>query len=109
MTLGRPQAHALVGLDADDLLGAAARAARAGLAAGHSGGRAAGAGRPGRGRPATSSPKFSVRLTNLSRAVCHSAPSAPPPRRGERAYLSLDEVVEIARAGAAAGCREALF
>src|SRR6266513_6119406 len=31
------------------------------------------------------------------------------PRRGERAYMSGDEVLEVARAGAAAGCREALF
>src|SRR6185437_14543013 len=34
---------------------------------------------------------------------------ARPPRRGERAYMPLDEVLEVARAGAAAGCTEALF
>src|SRR6185312_10055453 len=31
------------------------------------------------------------------------------PRKGERAYLTRDEVLEIARAGAKAGCHEALF
>ena len=38
-----------------------------------------------------------------------TAPSPEPPRRGERAYLSIDEVVAIADAGRAAGCTEALF
>jgi FO synthase len=41
--------------------------------------------------------------------VCHYCTFAQPPRRGERAYLAIDEVLEIARAGEAAGCREALF
>ncbi|MBA2331199.1 MAG: 5-amino-6-(D-ribitylamino)uracil--L-tyrosine 4-hydroxyphenyl transferase CofH, partial [Actinobacteria bacterium] len=34
---------------------------------------------------------------------------ARPPRRGERAYLTEEEVLTIARAGAGAGCAEALF
>src|SRR4029453_14380397 len=34
---------------------------------------------------------------------------ARPPRRGERAFLTEEEVLAIARAGAAAGCTEALF
>ena len=50
-----------------------------------------------------------VPLTTLCRDVCHYCTFAKPPRRGERAYLPLDEVLAIARAGAAAGCREALF
>jgi FO synthase len=63
----------------------------------------------GHGRLVTYSPKVFVPLTKLCRDVCHYCTFAAPPRRGERAYLSLDEVLEIARAGAAAGCREALF
>src|SRR5690606_18669040 len=30
-------------------------------------------------------------------------------RRGERAFMSREEVLDVARAGAAAGCKEALF
>jgi FO synthase len=61
------------------------------------------------GRPVTWSPKVFIPLTKLCRDVCHYCTFAGPPRRGERAYLSADEVLEIARAGAAAGCTEALF
>src|SRR3989440_4351758 len=57
----------------------------------------------------TYSPKVFIPLTKLCRDVCHYCTFAQPPRRGERAYLSLDEVLDIARAGAAVGCREALF
>jgi FO synthase len=57
----------------------------------------------------TYSPKVFIPLTKLCRDVCHYCTFARPPRRGERAYLSLEEVLEIARAGAAAGCHEALF
>src|SRR3954463_13231456 len=57
----------------------------------------------------TYSPKVFIPLTKLCRDVCHYCTFAAPPRRGERAYLTIDEVLEIARAGAAAGCREALF
>src|ERR687897_2828061 len=63
----------------------------------------------GHGRLVTYSPKVFVPLTTLCRDVCHYCTFARPPRRGERAYMTLDEVLEIARAGAAAGCREALF
>ena len=63
----------------------------------------------GHGTLVTYSPKVFVPLTTLCRDVCHYCTFARPPRRGERAYLSLDEVLEIARAGAAAGCHEALF
>ena len=66
--------------------------------------------RAGRGsRLVTFSPKVFVPLTKLCRDVCHYCTFAVPPRRGERVYLSIDEVLAIARAGAAAGCREALF
>ncbi len=57
----------------------------------------------------TYSPKVFIPLTKLCRDVCHYCTFAAPPKRGERAFLTIDEVVEIARAGAAAGCREALF
>src|SRR2546421_10639363 len=61
------------------------------------------------GRLVTYSPKVFVPLTKLCRDVCGYCTFARPPRRGERAYMSGDEVLEVARAGAAAGCREALF
>jgi FO synthase len=57
----------------------------------------------------TYSPKVFIPLTKLCRDVCHYCTFAAPPRRGERAYMSIDEVLEVARAGAAAGCHEALF
>jgi FO synthase len=57
----------------------------------------------------TYSPKVFIPLTKLCRDVCHYCTFAGPPRRGERAYLTADEVLEIAHAGAAAGCTEALF
>jgi FO synthase len=57
----------------------------------------------------TYSPKVFIPLTKLCRDVCHYCTFAAPPKRGERAYLTIDEVLEIARAGAAAGCHEALF
>ena len=62
-----------------------------------------------RSRLVTYSPKVFVPLTTLCRDVCGYCTFARPPRRGERAYLPVDEVLAIARAGAAAGCTEALF
>jgi len=61
------------------------------------------------GRLVTYSPKVFIPLTTLCRDVCGYCTFAHPPRRGERAYMTEDEVRAIARAGAAAGCREALF
>src|SRR5262245_13155815 len=63
----------------------------------------------GHGPLVTYSPKVFVPLTTLCRDVCGYCTFARPPRRGERAYMSLDEVLAVARAGAAAGCHEALF
>src|SRR5215203_4114275 len=57
----------------------------------------------------TYSPKVFIPLTTLCRDVCGYCTFARPPLRGERAYLTEDEVLAIARAGAAAGCSEALF
>jgi FO synthase len=53
--------------------------------------------------------KVFIPLTHLCRDVCHYCTFAHPPRRGENAFLSHKEVLKIARAGSAAGCREALF
>src|SRR3989442_14587409 len=63
----------------------------------------------GHGTLVTYSPKVFVPLTKLCRDVCHYCTFAHPPRRGERAFMTLDEVLDVARAGARAGCREALF
>jgi FO synthase len=63
----------------------------------------------GTGTLVTYSPKVFIPLTTLCRDVCGYCTFARPPRRGARAYLTEDEVLAIARAGASAGCREALF
>ena len=62
-----------------------------------------------RGVVVTYSPKVFIPLTVLCRDVCHYCTFAKPPRKGQRAYMTPDEVLEVARAGAAQGCREALF
>jgi FO synthase len=61
------------------------------------------------GSVATYSRKVFIPLTRLCRDVCHYCTFATAPSRLDAAYLSRDEVLAIARAGAAAGCREALF
>ncbi len=72
--------------------------------------RAAGALRDrGHGARISYSRKVFIPLTRLCRDVCHYCTFARPPRRGEKAYLGADEVLAIARAGARAGCKEALF
>ena len=63
----------------------------------------------GKGVLVTYSPKVFIPLTKLCRDVCHYCTFARPPRRDEHAYMTVEEVLEIARAGAAAGCHEALF
>src|SRR5436305_4505746 len=63
----------------------------------------------GHGNLVTYSRKVIIPLTQLCRDVCHYCTFAHPPRRGEAAYLDADEVLAIARAGATAGCKEALF
>ena len=67
--------------------------------------------RAARARPThvTYSPKVFVPLTTLCRDVCCYCTFARPPRRGERAFMTEQDVLAIARAGAAAGCAEALF
>ena len=63
----------------------------------------------GFGRAVSYSRKVFIPLTKLCRDVCHYCTFARPPRPGERAYMTLDEVLDVARQGARAGCREALF
>src|SRR3978361_1657673 len=61
------------------------------------------------GRNISYSRKVFIPLTHLCRDVCHYCTFAQRPRAGKAAYLSPDDVLSIARAGAAAGCTEALF
>jgi FO synthase len=63
----------------------------------------------GHGAIVSVSRKVFIPLTQLCRDSCHYCTFAHPPLQGEDAYLSPDEVLSIARAGAEAGCREALF
>ena len=57
----------------------------------------------------TYSRKVFIPLTHLCRDVCHYCTFARPPRRGETAFMTPDQVLRVAQAGAAAGCKEALF
>jgi FO synthase len=81
----------------DELLDIAGRVRDAGLVD---------AGRPG---VVTYSRKVFIPLTRLCRDRCHYCTFATVPHRLPAAFLERDEVLEIARAGAAAGCKEALF
>jgi FO synthase len=79
------------------LMDAAARVRDAGLVA---------AGRP---HVITYSRKVFIPLTRLCRDRCHYCTFVTVPHRLPAAYLSVDEVLDIARAGADCGCKEALF
>jgi FO synthase len=85
----------------DRLLTAAGRVRDAGLSS---------AGRPG---VVTYSKKVFVPLTRLCRDRCHYCTFVTTPgqlrAQGRAPFLSPDEVLDIARAGAALGCKEALF
>src|SRR6516162_685395 len=83
--------------DLDRLLGYAGRTRDAGLAA---------AGRPG---VITYSRKVFIPLTRLCRDRCGYCTFATVPGRVDSPYLSPDQVLAIARQGAALGCKEALF
>jgi len=63
----------------------------------------------GFGAAVTYSRKVFIPLTQLCRDVCHYCTFAKAPRQLKGAYLSPDEVLAIARAGAAVDCKEALF
>ena len=81
----------------DDLLAAAGEVRDAGLRE---------AGRPG---VVTYSRKVFIPLTRLCRDRCHYCTFATVPGRSPAPFLDRDEVLEVARAGAAARCKEALF
>ncbi|SEG94851.1 FO synthase subunit 1 /FO synthase subunit 2 [Saccharopolyspora kobensis] len=85
------------GDDLEKLLAAAGRARDAHLVA---------EGRPG---IVTHARNVFIPLTRLCRDRCHYCTFATVPHRVESAFLEREEVVEIARQGAAAGCTEALF
>jgi len=53
--------------------------------------------------------KVFIPLTQLCRDVCHYCTFAQAPKKGERAYLTREQVLDIAHAGKRAGCKEALF
>ncbi|MEU1302371.1 bifunctional FO biosynthesis protein CofGH [Streptomyces shenzhenensis] len=85
----------------DDLAASAARVRDAGLAA---------AGRPG---VITYSKSVFIPLTRLCRDKCHYCTFVTVPgklrRAGHGMFMSPDEVLDIARKGAALGCKEALI
>jgi radical SAM domain protein, CofH subfamily len=64
---------------------------------------------PGAPRRMTYSRKVFIPLTRLCGDVCHYCTFATTPSRVEAPYLSVQDVLKIARAGATAGCKEALF
>ena len=57
----------------------------------------------------TYSPKVFIPLTKLCQDRCGYCTFAEPPARVEAPYMSLGEVLKIAKKGARAGCHEALF
>ena len=65
--------------------------------------------RAGHGDCVSYSRKVFIPLTRLCRDVCAYCTFAASPKQVGSAYLSPDEVLAIARAGQAAGCKEALF
>lgn len=89
------------GDDLEDLCASAARVRDAGLEA---------AGRPG---VITYSKSVFIPLTRLCRDRCHYCTFATVPgklrRAGEGMFMSPDEVLAVARRGAAMGCKEALI
>ncbi|RKS76396.1 FO synthase subunit 1 /FO synthase subunit 2 [Actinomadura pelletieri DSM 43383] len=99
-TLDRSEATTLLGArgaQLDELLAHAGRIRDAGLEA---------VGRPG---VITYSRKVFIPLTRLCRDRCGYCTFATVPHKLDAPYLSPDEVLEIARQGAAMGCKEALF
>ncbi|KIY95015.1 FO synthase [Monoraphidium neglectum] len=62
-----------------------------------------------RPRAARTRAQVFIPLTRLCRDACGYCTFARPPVPGRRAYMTLDEVIAVARLGAAQGCCEALF
>ena len=63
----------------------------------------------GHGRVISYSRKVFIPLTQLCRDVCHYCTFAHPPQKDQSAYLTIEQVLDIARRGAEQGCKEALF
>jgi FO synthase len=63
----------------------------------------------GHGNVVSYSRKVFIPLTQLCRDVCHYCTFAQSPNRLTKMYLSADDALDIARRGAAVGCKEALF
>jgi len=57
----------------------------------------------------TFSKKVFIPLTHLCRDVCHYCTFAQVPRKLKAPYMTIEEVLDIARHGQAMGCKEALF
>jgi FO synthase len=57
----------------------------------------------------TYSRKVFLPLTELCRDTCRYCTFAKAPRKLAHAYMPIEQVLEVARQGAAAGCKEALF
>jgi FO synthase len=94
-SLSSPELTALLESQGDDLIALCAIAARQRDL--------------GWGDTVTYSRKVFVPLTMLCRDHCHYCTFAKPPAKLDAPYLTPDEVVAIAAAGARAGCKEALF
>src|SRR5690348_15306217 len=63
----------------------------------------------GHGCVVTYSRKVFIPLTQLCRDVCHYCTFAKAPRALASPFMTLEQALHIARAGATAGCQEALF
>jgi FO synthase len=104
VALGANEAATLLQARGDDLTALSATAARI---------RDAGLEAAGRPQVITYSRKVFIPLTRLCRDTCHYCTFVTVPGRlrrdGQGMFLPPDEVIEIARRGAAMGCKEALF
>ncbi len=99
-TLDLAEVEVLLGASGESLERLMATAARV---------RDAGLADAGRTGIVTYSKKVFIPLTRLCRDRCHYCTFATTPGRVHAPYLSPDEVLDIARRGAALGCKEALF
>jgi FO synthase len=107
-TLRREEATALLtcrGEDLDRLLAVASRVRDAAPWYAEGGSHR----RPDGRRLVTYSRKVFIPLTHLCRDTCGYCTFAWPPKKDLPAFLSPDEVLDIARRGQQAGCKEALF
>ena len=100
VTLDATEATVLLAARGDDLADLMASAARV---------RDAGLASAGRAGVVTYSRKVFIPLTRLCRDRCHYCTFATTPNRVHAAFLEREEVLDIARRGAALGCKEALF